>query len=134
MRWLTVICKGRSAKSISSDGQQSAVSVLTGIRGSQTIQNKLEAKRHNRLHKAIKLPAPLRSCTQEMLYSVAIVAFTEREHKYADICPKMIPGCRWGNFSPAFFPPFRSFSLNNPRFKPSTRLSVFIAALADLNC
>lgn len=41
---LTVICKGGSAKSISGDGQQSAVSDLTGIRGSQTIQNKLEGK------------------------------------------------------------------------------------------
>lgn len=57
---LILICKGSAAKSISSDGQQSAVAVLTGIQRSQTIPSKLEGKCRNQVHEAIKLAAPLR--------------------------------------------------------------------------
>lgn len=67
---LTLICEGGAAKSISSDGQQSAVGVLTGIRGSQTIQNQLEEKCRNKVHEAMNLAAPLRVHDQQMLYCV----------------------------------------------------------------
>lgn len=50
------------------DGQQGGG--LTGIRGSQTIQNKLEGKCGNKVHKAIKLPAPRRPRNQQMVYCV----------------------------------------------------------------
>lgn len=72
---LTLICKGSAAKSVSSDGQQSAVGALTGIRGSQTIQSKLEGKCRNQVDEAIKLPAPLQPHNQQMLYCV--IAFEQ---------------------------------------------------------